>query len=128
MSEATIGVIGTLLGTIIGFVLSEVRNCITQHQKRKWIKQLVGREINYNLEELESVEEGVKLPTRSTQIWDSQLESMPGVLDETEFEATHNFYIGLHNVHKSAGESKIATSETVELSNKLRGTGNPLRT
>lgn len=125
MSELTIGLIGTAFGAVLGFLLSEARDRLDRQRRGKWIRELVKTEIQYNLDQLDKVDK--KLPTRSVQVWSSQLESMTGVFSEKEFRAVHGFYIGLHNIYKSTDDSRVANSETRGLIDQLVQGGNPIR-
>lgn len=63
MNDAAIGIIGTLSGTLLGFVLSTIdnrwREQRTERRQAQSVRLLVGLEIQQNLESLERLLEGI---------------------------------------------------------------------
>ena len=111
MTEALIGLIGTIFGTIIGFALSETATWFrarrTEQKQVESVRTILSLEIAHNLsllqqildEPAEIVSSG-RLPAWSHQIWESQLPIASMALTPEEIKQVHKFHYDLYSLKK----------------------------
>jgi hypothetical protein len=132
MSDATIGIIGTLLGTALGFTLSELSSWIRNRRTRENTRRAIASEIKFNLAIVSIIRdtfgatakpratkiETIKMlcatmPKWTTAIWQSQLPIASSILTSREMFNISKCYYFLDRVRFQAQNIEKATPNEI---------------
>lgn len=110
MNDAVIGLIGTILGTILGFALSEISNYIRQNREFRQQKQgfisLLMLDLQAHIQGIQHLAQNIDLitpqrnysstvtlsPIWNIEMWSSQLPFLTSVLTSKQLKQIYTFY------------------------------------
>lgn len=153
MSDAAIGVVGTIIGTIVGFILSETATFLRTRSAGKKqiaaIKATLVPEMDLNLgmidafidifsainpQDLTDEQQRAILSMFShwkEEVWKTQLSTLPQILSTDEVYQVNSFYYELQQITAKAqmpGHDLVKTINTIkDTAKSLVEKGNPLQ-